>query len=67
VPKSHICYLKATDACVKRSFFIPQGDSWVYAANSSLLVVICGDCKEFIIAQKQKAARVVPQVPIVSA
>ena len=51
------CYLKATRACVGRNFEIPEEDKWIYAATSSLLVFICGDCRMFV---KAKVGRPIP-------
>lgn len=62
MPESEVCYLKATEACVKRGFLVPNDDAWIYAVSSSLLATICGDCRMWVKTQKQKSLLPVPAI-----
>ena len=49
-----ICHLKATDACVKRGFVVPRDDAWIFAASTTLLATVCGDCRAWYKERRQK-------------
>ena len=52
-----ICYLKVTQPCVRRGFVVPKGDAWIYAASSTLLTTICGDCRKYVKLQRKRRRR----------
>ena len=66
MPENEVCYLKATEACIKRGFLVPEDDAWVYAASNSLLATVCGDCRIWVKAQMRKNILPVPPMPLPS-
>ncbi|MDG6941977.1 MAG: hypothetical protein JRN34_03525 [Nitrososphaerota archaeon] len=53
-----ICYLKVTQPCVRRGFVVPKKDAWIYAASSTLLTTVCGDCRKYVKLQRKREKRI---------